>query len=335
MASSLKAMSIENLSWKKVGKIFDPAELGSSLSHAQVPFPIQVGPHTRVFYSTRFPRDVQGLFKSHVRWVDLDLGNPDIPKVIAHSEGPVLTPGREGAFDDSGVMLGSIVQFKDENYVYFTGWSRGDPTPYSLSIGLIKARDTDGSLDRDAEGPILGRSQRDPFVQSHPIVFRSEEQWFMIYQSGYDWLDTQGRWESLYRLRMAYSENGVQWSPGEPNLVPQVSSDECQTSPTLLRTSDGWLMYFAYRRGLDFRGNSSGAYRIGAAFSKDMRSWQRIMDPLSLGPSAAGWDSEMVCYPRFLEVDGKLGVLYCGNNFGKDGFGLAVCEEFLGWSVVV
>ena len=39
--------------------------------------------------------------------------------------------------------------------------------------------------------------------------------------------------------------------------------------------------------------------------------------------STSGWDSEMVAYPHVANVDGKILMFYCGNHFGKNGFGYA------------
>ena len=39
--------------------------------------------------------------------------------------------------------------------------------------------------------------------------------------------------------------------------------------------------------------------------------------------SENGWDSEMVCYPHILKIDGKYQMFYCGNGFGFEGFGYA------------
>jgi hypothetical protein len=35
------------------------------------------------------------------------------------------------------------------------------------------------------------------------------------------------------------------------------------------------------------------------------------------------WDSDMMCYPNTFECDGKIYLLYNGNEFGRHGFGLA------------
>ena len=42
--------------------------------------------------------------------------------------------------------------------------------------------------------------------------------------------------------------------------------------------------------------------------------------------SETGWDSESIAYPHVFEVDGKVFMLYLGNEVGRSGFGLAQLE---------
>ena len=82
-------------------------------------------------------------------------------------------------------------------------------------------------------------------------------------------------------------------------------------------------MFFSYRHGLEFRENNMKAYRIGYAQSDDMINWKRDDKKSGLDVSIDGWDSEMVAYPHVVNVDGKILMFYCGNYFGKNGFGYA------------
>ena len=34
-----------------------------------------------------------------------------------------------------------------------------------------------------------------------------------------------------------------------------------------------------------------------------------------------------MCYPHLFELDGQVALLYNGNNFGRDGFGLAILQS--------
>ena len=60
-------------------------------------------------------------------------------------------------------------------------------------------------------------------------------------------------------------------------------------------------------------------------FAPDLR--RDYFDHMELLPAAAGWDSEMVAYPHVFDHDGERWMLYCGNGFGRTGFGLAIRER--------
>jgi hypothetical protein len=82
-------------------------------------------------------------------------------------------------------------------------------------------------------------------------------------------------------------------------------------------------MFFCYRQSVDFRATKGRGYRIGHAYSDDWTHWTRDDDNPRLVGSAGDWDSDMQCYPHVFECDGKVYLLYNGNEFGRFGFGLA------------
>jgi hypothetical protein len=86
-------------------------------------------------------------------------------------------------------------------------------------------------------------------------------------------------------------------------------------------------MYFCYRYATDFRANRERAYRLGYAWSRDGRRWTRDDREAGIDVSAAGWDAEMQCYPHVFWCDDQAYLLYNGNAFGRDGFGVAVLER--------
>ena len=62
---------------------------------------------------------------------------------------------------------------------------------------------------------------------------------------------------------------------------------------------------------------------LGYAYSNDLETWHRDDDKIGIDVSKNGWDSQMLAYPNISEIDGKKYLFYCGNEFGKYGFGLA------------
>jgi hypothetical protein len=82
-------------------------------------------------------------------------------------------------------------------------------------------------------------------------------------------------------------------------------------------------MFFCYRQATDYRRNRDRSYRIGYASSDNLVDWIRDDQQAGLDVSSEGWDSEMVAYPHVFELDGKVYMLYLGNEVGRYGFGAA------------
>jgi len=85
-------------------------------------------------------------------------------------------------------------------------------------------------------------------------------------------------------------------------------------------------MFFCYRESFDFRSAKGRGYRIGHAWSDDLKSWTRDDENPVLAGTPGDWDSDMQCYPHVFECDGSVYLLYNGNEFGRAGFGLALLE---------
>ena len=64
-------------------------------------------------------------------------------------------------------------------------------------------------------------------------------------------------------------------------------------------------------------------YRIGYAHSKDGINWERRDDLSGIDVSESGWDGIAISYPHVIEHNGYLYMLYCGNDYGRDGLGIA------------
>ena len=135
--------------------------------------------------------------------------------------------------------------------------------------------------------------------------------------SALGWTDVNGTPYPSYVVRHADSADGVKWSHGGPVCISHASADEFGIGrPWVVRDRDRYRMWFASNRG--------EGYRIGYAESDDGLAWHRVGGQEGLDPSASGWDSRAVAYPWVIEDGGRLSLLYNGNDFGREGFGLAV-----------
>ena len=79
--------------------------------------------------------------------------------------------------------------------------------------------------------------------------------------------------------------------------------------PRVYRLDDGYAMYFT-------RGNITGEYFPGVAYSDDGIQWVRRDEALGMALSDSGWDSRTICYPALIRQRDKLLMFYNGNDMG-------------------
>jgi predicted GH43/DUF377 family glycosyl hydrolase len=308
--------------WRKGGIIFAPNLSHDWMySHAQVPYTLVFDDRIRAYFSTRKKMDAQGQYVSQSGYVDFS--RTKFPQILHVSSTPILKLGDTGEFDEFGSMAGSVIRHEDKYYLYYCGWSRGYSVPYTWAIGLAVSEDG-VNFRKEGKGPLLGPTLREPYLQACPIVYKiAENNWLMFYLSGIKWIKQNGKLDSQYVLMRAWSSDGINWVRESETIIPPMVEDECQTSASIIQRNGIYHMFFSYRHGTRFRNEKSRGYRIGYASSPDLVTWTRDDGVAGLEPSSSGWDSEMVAYPHLFSIGGRLIMLYCGNDFGKAGFGFA------------
>lgn len=314
------------LKWTKHGKIFDPTILGESdwmQVQAQNPYVLKFDDFIRVYFNTRPQKAKDGKNTSFAGFVDLDIN--DFSKIIKISSEPLLNLGEIGTFDEFGTMSGSVYKMGSEYYLYYVGWTRMNSVPYNWAIGLASSQDGE-VFTRKSKGPIIAAGYNEPYLQAGcSTILNINDNLHMWYTSGVKWIDGSEKPESVYQITHAVSKDGIHWDRDEAFCFEPVLENEAQASPTVIKIGNKWHMLFSYRHTTDFRNKERG-YRIGYASSYDLKTWERDDSKAGLDVSDSGWDSEMVCYPHIFEVNGKVYLLYCGNDFGKEGFGYAELE---------
>ncbi len=304
------------MTWQKQGLIFKPDNAaGWMKTHAQVPTPLVGDGFIRVYFSSRPERNL-----SLTTFVDLDANDPT--RILNLNPAPILELGKPGTFDEHGIMPSCAVRDGDKIFLFYSGWSRAVSVPYTNSTGLAISDDGGATFKKVSEGPVLGKSIHDPYSATSPCVLKEGGSWHMWYCSGTGWLDINGKYEHIYDIKYASSTDGVHWIPVGTAAIKQRTLYEAVTRPFVIKNADGFHMWFCYRGSHDFR-RGDDAYRIGYAYSDDMRHWLRD-DAAGISPSASGWDAEMVAYPALASVEGHTLLFYNGNDFGAEGFGYAV-----------
>lgn len=318
------------MKWKKLGKIFDPVEhklANNCVEFAQSPQAIVFEDFVRIYFSTREIDPKNGKFLSHISFVDMKNNFKTILKI---SENTVIPLGELGCFDEHGIFPINVVRDKDKILAYTCGWSRRVSVSVETSTGLAISDDNGLTFKKVGAGPILTSSSNEPFLVGDSFVKVYNGVYHMWYIFGTRWIDTCDEGAArVYKIGHAESDDGINWrkEEGKQIIGDHLNTDECQALPTVLLHKNRYHMYFCYREATGFRKDKNRGYRLGYAFSDDLVTWTRDEANVGINLSEDGWDSNMMCYPNIFECEGKVYLMYNGNEFGRRGFGLAVLEE--------
>jgi hypothetical protein len=298
--------------WKRLGVVFLPdGKQAWARSHASLPAPVHIGGDIFRFFCSSRDADK----RSHVGWADIEVS--ETPRLHAMAHEPVLSPGVDGTFDDSGIGVGCIVEADGTLALYYMGWNLGIRSPWRNAIGVARATAAQSSFERYSPGPIIDRSPEDPYTLSYPCVLRfGAHDWRMWY--GSNLAPTVGNTDMRHAIKFASSRDGIHWTRDGATIVGFASESEYALArPSVVRVADRLLMCFTCR---------GPHYRLGAASSDDGLTWTRLDPTMGLGPSNDGWESKMTCYPALFWHRDRLWLAYNGNGYGATGFGLAVWE---------
>lgn len=311
--------------WVKKGLLLSASKVAELIEWSdgftQAPNAVVLEQSLRVYFTTRGVPDDAGMVKSWGAFVDFS--EPKAHAIIGAASEPILDLGGIGEFDEFGTYPVSVEHAGGRFFAYYGGWTRGESVPFDVGIGLGTS-DDGRKFSRFGKGPVLSANRDEPFVVTSPKIRRFDNLWVLSYTAGTRWFMSDGRPEIIYKLRMAISEDGINWLRLGKNLVPDLlGPGEAQASPDITFSNGSYHMFFCYRHAEDFRRNKSRAYRIGYAKSQDLFSWERIEHSFQLHPSVSGWDSTMVAYPHVFNWRSNWYMLYLGNEVGKDGIGVA------------
>ena len=313
--------------WRKLGRVFDPREVDDidwMKDFAQAPSALVLDECVRVYFACRPAPDSSGQFVSYLAYVDFTRDN--LIERVNVSRKQILPLGERGTFDEFGTNPASVIRNGNDVWVYYAGWTRCESVPFNAAIGLAISRDNGETFARIGQGPVLSYSFDEPFVIGSPRIRRFNGTMYLWYVAGRKWLKGTGRPEPVYKIRMATSTDGICWTKYGKDLIESIlDEDECQASPDVFFSNGKYHMYFSYRYTLRFKEKGRG-YRIGYAWSSDLRTWTRDDARAGIEVSEDGWDSETVSYPHVFELDGSTYMYYQGNQVGKFGFGLARLE---------
>lgn len=317
------------MKWNKHGHIFDPSQYtlaNGCLQFAQSPQALVFEDFVRIYFSTRSV-DISGKYLSHIAFVDMAKNLRTILRVSNHQ---VISLGELGTYDEHGIFPLNVLRVNDLIYGYICGWSRRVSVSVDTAIGLAISHDQGLTFQRTGSGPILSASLHEPCLVGDGFVKFIDEIYHMWYIFGTEWKKYSDLHapDRIYKIGHATSVDGLNWEKEEARQIvsDRLGADECQALPTVIKIGPAYHMFFCYRESYDFRKNSSRGYKIGHATSIDLSNWIRDDESLSILGTPGTWDSDMQCYPHVFECDGRIYLLYNGNDFGRHGFGLAELE---------
>ncbi|HTV86707.1 MAG TPA: hypothetical protein VME63_15010 [Dyella sp.] len=301
--------------WIKKGLVFDTARhgVGAWMRHAALtPTPWRISEELIRVYAGF--RDADGV--SRIGYVDLRADDP--ARIVRVSAEPVLDIGRNGCFDDNGMILGDIVDTSEGLYMFYVGFQRVAKAKFLAFTGLAVSCDGGLHFERVQETPILDRAPGRSTIGAVHSVLHDNGRWHLWYAVGDDWEIIDGRPFPRYHIRYAQTRD-LNALPHQDCLCLRPAASEYRIGrPRVYRLGDGYVMYFT-------RGNVGGEYFPGVAYSKDGMHWERRDEAFGMALSATGWDSRTLCYPALMRQRDKLLMFYNGNDMGADGFGVAEC----------
>ena len=299
------------MKWEKKGRVFKPeGQYDWVKTHAMLPIADHLGDDLyRIYFSGR---DAQN--RSLTGYVEVDITRPQ--EVLKISPEPVLSLGSLGAFDDNGVSPTWMVNHQGQKYLYYFGWNKGSLVRAAEVSGLAISKDQGATFQRFSRAPVIDRTDAEPYqILVISCILIEGGVWRMWYDSADEWQTPE---LPRYNIKYAESTDGINWVRRGIVSVDYKCRDESRVSRASVIKEDGiYKMWHCYAM-------NSGGYQMGYAESADGYRFERKDDSLTIQVSPTGWDSEMVCYPHVFVHKGRKMMLYCGNGYGRTGFGLAV-----------
>jgi hypothetical protein len=250
--------------------------------------------------------------------------------------GPLFDVGPAGAFDQHWCVLPCLRQFGTTWHLYYTGFSgqheqglqgfRGIGVAFSEDLINWRKHPNNPVLAGDGfdQWPgNLGLAGAGNIIDAPDDHGEPHVRMYYTLSTGRPGGDTFT--ENAKQSVCAHSRDGITWADKRVMLTPR---RECDYENVGVIGLTVWKTPQRYRAIYSAIGTRFGMYSLCEAVSNDGLQWDRGRpgENLSLAPTGAAWESEMVEYPCVIQESGRLRLFYCGNGFGATGIGTAVAE---------
>ena len=310
--------------WHKLGRVIHPGLFRDKWwmqSFTQSPSVVVLEDRVRMYFCSRNIPDRAGRYCSYINYVDLDKSDP--LRIVGMNQAPVIPLGETGTFDEFGTYPVSAIGNGKELRLYYGGITRCETVPFNAAIGCAISADEGLTFTKLGPGPVISYTPDEPFVIGSPKVKIFNDRWYIWYASGRAWNSSEDGIQPVYKIRGAYSDDGINWTKIGRNLLGNIlEENECQASGDVNYAEGCYHMFFSYRYNYGFK-NSGRGYRTGYAWSDDALHWNRDDQRAGLVISDSGWDTESVSYPNLFRLKDQWFAFYQCNGMGRDGIALA------------
>lgn len=204
---------------------------------------------------------------------------------VKDTEGPVLSLGAPGEFDDTHIFAPGVVQDEAGQYLMFYPGSQGTPGNRWFRLGLATSRDG-RSFQKSPANPVLGFDEEWRSILT-PAVLRNADGTLLREDGKIRLFFSSARLgkSGLHTLHESRSVDGVKWDKPSPPLL------ENAYATSVLKTDKGYEMWYTdvVRR----------PWLIRHAVSTDGRTWK--VDERPAVQLSQPWEGEVVLYPAVVK----------------------------------
>jgi hypothetical protein len=286
-------------------------EFTQSFTHAMVPTPVQLSNGNLKLFFTSLDENGRGRpFSCHL--------NPKNPfEITSYSEIPILELGDAGTFDDSGIVVTSVIQgLGDSLLMYYVGFERCTDSRYRMLTGIAVSEDSGLTFKKIGKAPILERTSDELYFRAGTFVLRDEDRFRMWYVGGSDWHAIDNKLFPTNNLKYLESNDGFKWTD-KPNtqMIPNSDSELGFGRPwVIMRDNFNFEMFYSIRN------RKNGKYAMGFARSDDGgESWRRYDTELGDNFDTKDGSEREYMYASVIKISGKFYMFYNGKNYGKEG----------------
>lgn len=234
------------------------------------------------------------------------------------TEGPVISLGEQGSFDDTHLFAPSVALEDGEYRLWYCG-SRGAVKERVFKLGL--ATSADGRhFQKHPDSPVYEFGDKEHSILT-PTLLRSGDG-NVLREDGKlrMWFATThfaGK-SGLHTLHETSSENGLSWEAPSESLLDHVYA------PTILKDGDRYRMWYT--------DVSAEPWLFRHAASSDGRTWEVTEEPVMQIDQE--WEQGRLFYPTVLKIDGVY-LMWYGSYWkghpNHTALGFAASQDGLTW----